>query len=454
MTVARAPARTVEGVPASTRNSVGERRPRVLVLGGGFGGIGAAQKLSKSPVDVVVVDKHDYHTFQPLLYQVATGLLEQPAVGHPIRDLFHKQDNVRVHEDSVTGIDLQAREVSFEELEPLTYDYLVLSLGAQVNFFGVEGAPEHAFPLYTLPDAMRLKDHILRTWAAADRKPELVGDGALNIVVVGGGPTGVETAGAVAELYTGVFRKDYPDIPEDAAKVTLVEAGPELFSMFKPNLREYAVEALEKRGVDVMTGEVVASVTPNRVTLKSGKVLEAHTLVWGAGLQGNALVQSLGLDLQRGNRIAVDEELRVASHPEVYAVGDIAAITDAKTEQVLPQLGSVALQSGEHAGETIARLVAGKETKPFKYKDKGTMAMIGRKAAVVQMLGGKTIKGLKAQVAWATVHLALLPTNEDRAKAVVDWSGAALTHQRIARTTVDVDEGRELAHAEQAKGDE
>ncbi len=432
---------------------MGNGRPRVLVLGGGFGGIGAAQKLKKSPVDVVVVDKHDYHTFQPLLYQVATALLEQPAVAHPIRDLFHDQDNVRVHQDSVTEIDLDARQVRFEELQPQTYDYLVLGLGAQVNFFGVEGAAEHAFPLYTLPDAVRLKEHILRTWSAADRKPELIDDGALNIVVVGGGPTGVETAGAVAELYRGVFQKDYPDVPEDAAKVMLVEAGPELFSMFKPNLREYTVKALEKRGVEIMTGEVVASVTPTRVTLKSGNVLDAHTLVWGAGLQGNALVQSLGLDLARGNRIAVDEELRVPSRPEVYAIGDIAAITDAKTQQVLPQLGSVALQSGAHAGETIARRVAAKETKPFKYKDKGTMAAIGRGAAVVQMLGGKTMKGAKAQAAWGAVHLALLPTNEDRAKAVVDWAGAAFTHQRIARSTVDVEEGRELAHTERAKGD-
>jgi NADH dehydrogenase len=173
------------------------------------------------------------------------------------------------------------------------------------------------------------------------------------------------------------------------------------------------------------------------VNLKSGTELKAHTLVWGAGLQGNALVQSLGLELERGNRIAVDGDLRVPSHPEVFAVGDIAAITDPKTDQVLPQLGSVALQSGEHAGETIAHLVAGKDTKPFKYKDKGTMATIGRGSAVVQMLGGKSMKGKKAQLAWGTVHLALLPTNEDRAKAVVEWAGAGLTHQRSARITVE-----------------
>jgi NADH dehydrogenase len=420
-----------------TGSDPNRRRPRVLVLGGGFAGIGAAHKLKKSDADVVVVDKHDYHTFQPLLYQVATGLLEQPAVGHPIRDLFHKQDNVRIHQDEVTAIDLDARRVEFAELEALGYDYLVLGLGAEVNFFGVEGAAEHAFPLYTLTDAVRLKNHVLKTWEEADRKPALVEDGALNVVVVGGGPTGVETAGAMAELYNGVFKKDYPDVPEGAATITLVEAGPEIFPMFKPDIREYTVGALEKRGVDVQTGDVVESISPTRVKLKSGDELEAHTLVWGAGLQGNELVRSLGLELGRGNRIGVDEELRIPSHPEAYAVGDVAAITDAKTEQVLPQLGSVALQSGEHAGETIAQLIAGKETKPFKYRDKGTMAAIGRGSAVVQMLGGKTMKGKAASLAWGTVHLALLPTNEDRAKAVVDWAGAGLTHQRSGRITVE-----------------
>ena len=216
----------------------------------------------------------------------------------------------------------------------------------------------------------------------------------------------------------------------------LVEAGPELFSMFKPKLREYAAKALADRTVEVMTGAMVASVSPTRVTLKSGEELKAHTLVWGAGLQGNQLVKDLGIELERGNRIAVGPDLTLPDHPEVYVLGDVAAITDAKTEQVLPQLGSVALQSGEHAGETIARRIAGKETKPFEYHDKGTMAMIGRGAAVVQMMGGRTMTGKKAQAAWGAVHLALLPTNEDRAKAVVDWAGSMFTHQRVGRISI------------------
>jgi NADH dehydrogenase len=228
-------------------------------------------------------------------------------------------------------------------------------------------------------------------------------------------------------------------VPQEKARIVLVEAGPSVFAMFKENLREYTVKALEKRTVEVLTGEIVASVAPTRVTLKSGQTLDAHTLVWGAGLQGNALVQALGLELERGNRIGVGPDLTVKGHPEVYAIGDVAAITDAKTEQVLPQLGSVALQSGQHAGESIARRIGGKDAKPFKYRDKGTMATIGRGAAVVQMLGGKTMKGLKAQAAWGTVHLALLPTNEDRAKAVVEWAGAAFSHQRTGRITVTSD---------------
>jgi NADH:ubiquinone reductase (H+-translocating) len=412
-------------------------RPRVLILGGGFAGVGAAQKLEDADAEVVLVDRHDYHTFQPLLYQLASGLLEQTAVGHSLRDLVARQDNTAVHQATVTGVDLAAREVTFDGIAPLTYDYLVFGLGAEVNFFGTQGAAEHAFPMYTLPHAVRLKDHLLERWEAADRDPSIVEDGALNIVVVGGGPTGVETAGAIAELYRADFAKDYPSIPQEQARVILVEAGPELFAMFKPKLREYSAKALEKRTVEVMTGALVASVAPTRVTLKSEEELKAHTLVWGAGLQGNRIVQNLGLELQRGNRVGVGPDLTLPDHPEVFVPGDVAAIVDEKTEQVLPQLGSVALQSGEHAGETIARRIAGKKTKPFKYKDKGTMATIGRGAAVVQMLGGRTLTGKKAQVAWGAVHLALLPTNEDRAKAVVDWAGTTLTHQRVGRITVE-----------------
>ena len=408
---------------------------RVVILGGGFAGVGAAQKLKDADAEVLLVDRHDYHTFQPLLYQLATGLLETTAVGHSLRDLL-VQENTRVEQATVAGIDLDASQVRFDDLPSVTYDYLVLALGAQVQFFGTEGAAEHAFPMYTLPHAVRLKEHLLERWGAADRDRSLVEDGALNVVVVGGGPTGVETAGAIAELYRSAFAHDYPDLPQDEARVILVEAGPELFGMFKPRLRSYAAKALADRTVEVRTGTKVESVAPTRVRLGPGDEVKTHTLVWGAGLQGNPLVQDLGVELARGNRIAVAADLTLPGHPEVFVLGDVAAITDAKTGLVLPQLGSVALQSGEHAGESIARRLAGKEAKPFRYHDKGTMATIGRGAAVVQMLGGRTVTGAKAQVAWGAVHLALLPTNDDRARAIVAWTGAAISHQRIGRITV------------------
>jgi NADH dehydrogenase len=412
-------------------------RPVILVLGGGFAGIGAARALKKVDADVVVVDQHDYHTFQPLLYQVATDLLEPSAVGHPLRDLFHEHPNARVHLDAVTSIDLAKREVRFAEMQPVVYDYLVLALGAEVTFFGTEGAAEHAFPMYTLTDAVRLKKHVLDKWEAADKDGTLADDGALNVVVVGGGPTGVESAGALAELYRSNFAEDYPDFTQEQARITLVEGSPHLFGMFKERLRDYTKQALEERGVEVLLGEIVEAVEPTRVRLKSEKVLEAHTLVWGAGLQANPIAASLGLELEKGNRIVAEPDLSIAGHPEAYAVGDIAWITDSKTDEVLPQLGSVALQAGAHAAENIARQLGGKETKPFAYHDKGTMATIGRGAAVVQLPRGRTLKGETAWLAWGTVHLALLSTGEDRAKAVVDWTWAGFTHERSARISVE-----------------
>ncbi len=355
-----------------------QQRPRVLILGAGFGGLGAARKLKGADADVVIVDHNDFHTFQPMLYQLATAVIETTSVAHPVRDLFHDQENATVHQATATAIDLEKREVEFEQMGPLGYDHLVVGLGARVNYFGVEGAAEHAFPMYTLDDAVRLKEHVLRRWEAADRDPALIDDGALNVVVVGGGATGIESIGALAELYSSVFSKDYPRVPMEKARLTLVEAGPALFSMFKEKLQDYTQKTLEEWGVEIRLGEVVESVSETRVKLKSGEELKAHTLIWGAGLQAHPLARALGVELERGDRIPVGPDLSLDQHPEVFAVGDVAWITDSKTGDVLPQLGSVALQAGERAGENIARLLTGADTEPFAYHDKGTMATIGR----------------------------------------------------------------------------
>jgi NADH dehydrogenase len=410
--------------------------PRVVVLGGGFGGIGAARKLRDADVDVVLVDKQDYHTFQPMLYQLATGVIDTSAIADPLRGLFHDQPNARVHQGTVEAIDPDSRVVTFADREPLEYDYLVLALGAEAEFFGVEGAGEHGYPLYTLGDAVRLKEHVVTCWEEADRNPSLIADGMLNVVIVGGGATGVESAGALGELYRNVFSDDFPDIAQEHARLILVEAGPALLPMFKKDIQDYTQRALRERGVEIMLGEIVESVAPTRVRLKSGTVLKAHTLVWGAGLHAHPIAKALGVELQRGSRIPVGLDLRLADRPEVFAVGDIAWITDAKTDDVLPQLGSVALQAGEHAGENIARLVDRKDAMPFKYTDKGTMAIIGRGAAVLQTRRGHTMKGRTAFLAWGAVHLALLSTGEERTKAVVEWTWAGLTHERSGRIVV------------------
>ncbi len=416
------------------------QRPRVVVLGGGFAGVGAARALKDADADVVLVDEHNYHTFQPLLYQLATDLLETSEVGHPLRDLFHEHPNVAVHQDSVTGVDLAARRVHFAEMAPLEYDYLVLGLGARVNFFGTEGAAEHAFPMYTLADALRLKEHVLRRWEAADKDPALAADGALNVVVVGGGPTGVESAGAMAELYTQRFRRR---LSEHAAGTGAGHPG--RGRACAPGDVQEGHSDLHEEGAREAGGRHRPG-RDRRVRLADARDAQvrdrperAHARL-GRGPPGQRdRRRSRPRASRRGNRVVAGPDLSIDGHPEVFAVGDIAWITDTKTKRALPQLGSVALQAGERAGANIVRRLAGKETEPFVYHDKGTMATIGRGAAVVQFHKGRTLKGKAASLAWGTVHLALLSTGEDRAKAMVEWTWAGFTHERPGRITVRTD---------------
>lgn len=412
-------------------------KPQVVILGGGFAGIGAAQKLKDAPVQVTIIDQNDYHTFQPLLYQLATDEMGITEVGFPLRELMHRQDNAVFHQAKVTGIDLATCQVQLDSMAPLSYDYLIVGLGAVVNFFGTQGTPDNAFPLYTLRDAQRLKNHILATLEAADKNPALVDDGALTFCVVGGGPTGIETAGALAELLHAVAEKDYPNLPIRAkAQIVLFEHGPHLLAPFKSNLQEYAKKALEKLGVTVRLGEGVVEIGKDHIKLASGEVVKTHTLVWGAGIQANPLSKQFGVELAKGGRVPVNLDLTLPGHPEVFVTGDIALITDAKTNQQLPQLGSVAQQAGRHAGENIARLARGEATKPFEYLDKGTMATIGRGAAVVQMPGHGTMTGHAAWLAWLGVHAALLSGGEEKSSTIVDWGWNLVTKKRGKRIMV------------------
>ncbi len=409
------------------------KMPHVVILGAGFGGVGAALKLRDAPVRISIVDKHDYHTFQPLLYQVATQELEPTAVGYPIRELLHRHENVVFHKCEVRSIELATKQVVVEGMAPLVYDYLVLALGSIVNFHGTPGAVEHALPLYTMNDAIRLHDHILKTMERVDKNPALVEDGALNFCIIGGGPTGTELAGAVAELLHTELKADYPNLPIDEARVIIYEHSPHLLAPFKPKLRDYAQRALEERGVEVQTSTGVAEVGPSEITLASGEKVKTHTLVWAAGMQSNPIAASLGVELAPGGRVPVGPDLQLKNHPGVFAIGDIASVTDANTEKPLPGLAAVALQEGRYVGEAITRLVASDPVKPFEYHDKGTMAQVGRGAAVVELPTGGTLTGRVAWLAWLGIHLSLLSSAEEKTSVFVDWGWNLLTHKRGKR---------------------
>lgn len=398
-----------------------------------------AEKLKKTPVDVTLIDKHNYHTFQPLLYQVATNLLDATIVGSPIRDAIHKQDNLSFHQTAVTQLDLNKRKVFCKDMEPFSYDYLVLALGAKANFFGVKGAAENAFPLYTLADATRLKKQILTRFELVEKDPEKIDDGMINFVIIGGGPTGVEISGAMAGFIYHDLVKDYPGLPVQKSRIILIDGGPALLRMFKEKAQVYTKHKLEELGVEVKLDARVEEIFPTHIVLQSGEFIKTNTVIWAGGLQGNPLINDLGLDLAPGNRLPVGPDLMLSGYPAVFVAGDIAKITAENTDNALPQLGSVAIQSGHHIGQTIARQVAGKATKPFKYVDKGTMATIAKGAAVLQMPRGRTLTGEAAWLSWGAVHLALLGGGGQRASAVVKYGFALFTGKRSSRIILDED---------------
>jgi NADH dehydrogenase len=410
--------------------------PHVVILGAGFAGLGAMRKLENAPVKLTLLDRNDYHAFQPLLYQVATDELAATEVGFPVREMLHGHDDWQFHQAAVTGVDLARKTVTAAGMPPIPYDYLVVAAGAVVNFYSTKGAVEHAFPMYTLQDAERLRRHVLEQFEAADKDPAAVDDGALTFCVVGGGATGVETAGALAELIHIDLKKDYPNLPVERAEVHLYEMGPHLLGPFKPHLQDYAKKALEERGVTVHLAEGVGEVEATLVRLQSGDVVKAQTLIWGAGLTSNSITDMLGVDLVKG-RVPVTAELNLDDHPEVFVVGDMAMITDAKTNDQLPQLGSVAQQSGEHAGENIARVLRGEQPKPFEYTDKGTMATIGRGAAVVEFRRGRTMTGHAAWLAWLGVHLMLLSGGEQKSLTFLDWGWNIVRNGRGKRIDLE-----------------
>jgi NADH dehydrogenase len=409
--------------------------PHVVIVGAGFGGLGVAEQLAHVPVDVTLIDRHNYHTFQPLLYQVATSLLNAEDVGAPIRGIFRHQENVNFRLGTAAGINVLEKKIQLDDGPEISYEYLVLAGGATVNYFGTPGAAEHAFPLYTLMNAVKLRNQVMQRFEAADRDPTIIEDGALTFVVVGAGPTGVETAGALSDLFYNLLPQDYHQLATEKARIILIEMGQQVLAAFKENLRAYAQKELEDRGVEIRLGEAVAEVGPISVKLKSGEQIKAHTLVWAAGVQANPLAHMLGMPQGRGGRVKLNPDLSILGHPEIFVVGDMGEV--ASEGKLLPQLGSVAMQSGEHVGRQIARRILGEETQAFKYWDKGFMATIGRGSAVVEFPNQRTLHGPLAYFAWLGVHLALLSGTRNRIEALWNWGWSALTHDRAAPIIID-----------------
>ena len=408
----------------------GGRQPHVIVVGGGFAGLGCVKRLAREPVRVTLIDRHNYHQFQPLLYQVATSQLASSDIAFSLRKLFRKREDVEVKLGEVTGIDPATRTVTLADGDRFTGDALVLAAGSRPNFFRTPGAEEHAIPLYSLDDATRLRSRILEVFEAADRDPSRIELGALNFVVVGGGPTGVELAGALADLISETMTAEYHDLAVTAAQIHLVDLGPTLLGPFSESAHDYAAKILTRKGVRLHLGVAVTEVGAGHVTLADGSTLRTRCVVWGGGIRAPAVVESGDLPRGRGGRIDVQHDLTVAGADAVYVVGDAANIPS-PDGGAQPQLGSVALQSGVWAAENILADAAGKPRKPFHYHDKGIMAMIGRGAAIAEVGPHRhELHGAIAFSAWLGVHASLMTGVRNRVDAFLDWGWDYFTKAR------------------------
>ena len=406
-------------------------RPRVVVVGTGHAGMECVKALKGEAVDVLLVDRNNYHKFQPLLYQVATAGLDADDITQPARHLYHGQDNVDFRLGTVTGINLDRREIAVEPGPAVPYDWLVLAPGASTAYFGVPGAQRFAFPLKNVPDAIALRSHVLRQFEAANREPALVDRGALRFVVVGGGATGVETAGALTELFR-VLDEDFPALDASAAEVVLVDGSDALMAGYKPDLQAYTKRALERRGVEVRLGHHVAEVMREGVRLDDDAEIRAGTVIWAAGVRANPLIEALGTETTRAGRAVVEESLRLADHPDVFVGGDAAGARDPSGE-LYPQVAQVAIQQGAHAADEIERAIRGLEPRPFRYTDLGMMATIGRNAAIVQLPSGFTLKGFFAWVGWAVLHVVKLVGFRNQLSVLLNWMYSYVTYDRGPR---------------------
>jgi NADH:ubiquinone reductase (H+-translocating) len=413
---------------------------RVVVVGGGFGGLACVRALDRKPVSVLLLDRHNYHLFTPLLYQVATSLLNPSDIAYPFRSIFRRSPNVRFRQAGVVGVDLDRKAIRTDDDQEFPFDSLVLATGSENNYFSNEDLAKQTLGMKTLAEALRLRNHVLSCLELASRATSAGERRAwLTFVVAGGGPTGVEYAGALAELLSMVLGRDYPELAPELAKIVLVEGQDRLLGAFHRRLGDYALRTLRRKGIDVRTSILVEKATDRIVVLSDGEQIPTRTIVWSAGVRPTDPFGQEGLERSRSRRLRVDDRLRLLGQQQVYVIGDAASVAENSGE--LPMLSPPAMQAGRFVARAIVRAANGDDGDgtPFRYVDKGTMATIGRRAAVADVHGLK-LKGTIGWLSWLVVHIYYLIGFRNRAIVLASWGWDYLRRDRPIRLILRSDE--------------
>lgn len=412
-------------------------RPRVVIAGAGFGGLAAAKALAKAPVEITIVDRQNYHLFQPLLYQVATAGLSPNQIATPIRQIFSRARNTTVLMEDITGVDLLRSQLVTRNF-CVPYDYLIVATGARHTYFGNDGWESFAPGLKKIEDALAIRRRLLLAFERAETSRSLDEQRKLlTFAVVGGGPTGVEMAGAIAELARKAVVRDFRNFDPVSARVILVEAGTRILPSFPEVLSSSAKDQLQNLGVDVLTGDGVAQCDVDGLTLRSGKRIDACTIIWGAGVMASPAAQWLGANSDRAGRVAVGSDLRLPGHENIYVIGDTAVVTDANGRSV-PGVAPAAKQMGRHVARNILHSLAGRRTDAFTYRDDGSLATIGRKSAVAD-IRNLHLSGFPAWAVWSLAHVGLLIGFRNRITVMLDWIWSYFSYGRAARLITGAD---------------
>jgi NADH dehydrogenase len=407
------------------------KRPHVIIVGAGFGGLRAAKAFANAPLDVTIIDRNNYHLFQPLLYQVATAGLSPEEIAYPIRAILRRQKNISFRLADVKGVDFERRHLQTDQGD-LDYDYLLLAVGGETNAFGIEGVTRHAFGLKSIEDAAAIRTHLLKMFELAvnEKDPDKC-KALLTFVVVGGGPTGVECSGAISELTRLVLSKDYPGFNLNDVRVVLLEATQRLLPALPESLAGFTVEALKRKQVEVYLGAMVNDYDGSRVTLKDGQIISANTLIWAAGIRAAGLLARLNIHTGSLGRAKVGSTLQLEEHPDVFVIGDAALLNDPQGKPY-PMVAPVAMQQAQVAAENIQRLLSGQPLKTFVYHDLGTMATIGRNQAVA-VVNRFQFRGFIAWMVWLWVHIMQLIGFRNRLVVLINWAWDYFFYDRAVR---------------------